>query len=73
MDAARKLATYDDLVTLGEVVKAEIIHGTLVTLPSVLPRHSNVQRVSVVSWVVRFTMMTGVVDRAVGGSFPKWT
>ncbi len=44
MDAARKLATYDDLVALGEVVKAEIIHGTLVTLPSVLPRHSNVQR-----------------------------
>lgn len=44
MDAARKLATYDDLLALSEDVKGEIIHGALIVLPSVLPRHSNVQR-----------------------------
>lgn len=44
MDAARKLATYDDLLALPEDVKAEIISGNLVTMPSPRPRHSNVQR-----------------------------
>jgi Uma2 family endonuclease len=44
MDAARKLATYDDLLALPEDVKAEIISGGLVTMPSPRPRHSNVRR-----------------------------
>lgn len=44
MDAARKLATYDDLLALPEDVRAEIIQGTIVTLPSPLPRHAKAQR-----------------------------
>lgn len=44
MDPDRRLATYDDLLALPEDVKAEVIHGSVVTLPSALPRHSNVQR-----------------------------
>ncbi|MDI3285291.1 Uma2 family endonuclease [Polyangium sp. 15x6] len=43
MDAARKFATYEDLLALPEDQKAEIIGGSLVTLPSPRPRHSNVQ------------------------------
>lgn len=44
MDPERKPATYDDLLALAEDVKAEVVHGTLVVLPSVLPKHSRVQR-----------------------------
>lgn len=44
MDAARSLATYDDLLTLPEDVRAEILDGELVVSPAPLPRHSNVQR-----------------------------
>ncbi|HZF50219.1 MAG TPA: Uma2 family endonuclease [Polyangiaceae bacterium] len=54
MDAARKLATYDDLLALPEGVKAEIIDGSLVTLPSPRPRHANVQ---------------GALRRFIGGPF----
>ncbi len=54
MNAARKLATYEDLVALPEDVKAEIIAGTLVTMPSPRPRHVNVQ---------------GSLRRFVGGPF----
>ncbi len=43
MDAARKLATYEDLLALPEDVRAEVIDGVLVTPPSPLPRHSHVQ------------------------------
>lgn len=44
MDAAHKLATYADLLALPEDVKGEVIGGSLVTMPSPRPRHSNVQR-----------------------------
>lgn len=44
MDPARKLATYDDLLALTDDVKAEVVRGTLLVLPSVLPKHSRVQR-----------------------------
>jgi len=43
MDAARKFATYEDLLALPEDVKAEIIGGSVVTMPSPRPRHANVQ------------------------------
>lgn len=43
MHAAKKLATYDDLLALPEGVKAEVIHGALVVPPAPLPRHSSVQ------------------------------
>ena len=54
MEAARKLATYDDLLALPESERAEIISGSLVTMPSPRPRHSNVQ---------------GALRRFVGGPF----
>ncbi|UQA61857.1 Uma2 family endonuclease [Polyangium aurulentum] len=44
MDAARRLATYDDLLNLSEDVRAEVISGHLVTMPAPRPRHANVQR-----------------------------
>lgn len=40
---APKLATYDDLFSLGEDVRAEILGGRIVTEPSPLPRHSKAQ------------------------------
>lgn len=43
-DPARRLATYDDLLRTPEDVRAEVVRGALVTLPSPLPRHSKVQR-----------------------------
>lgn len=43
MHAAKKLATYDDLIALPEGVRAEVIHGALVVPPAPLPRHSGVQ------------------------------
>jgi Uma2 family endonuclease len=54
MDAARKLATYDELRALPEGVKAEIIEGDLVTMPPLRPRHANVQ---------------GTLRRFIGGPF----
>ncbi|MBK6519893.1 MAG: Uma2 family endonuclease [Polyangiaceae bacterium] len=44
MDPARKLATFQDLMSLPDDVRAEVIHGSIVALPRPLPRHSNVQR-----------------------------
>jgi Uma2 family endonuclease len=38
-----KLATYADLLSLPEDVRAEVIAGKVVTSPAALPRHSNVQ------------------------------
>ncbi len=43
MDAARSLATYDDLLRLPDGVRGEVVAGQVVVLPSSLPRHSNVQ------------------------------
>jgi Uma2 family endonuclease len=43
MDAAHKLATYDDLLALPEDVRAEVIDGVVVLPPSPLPRHNRVQ------------------------------
>jgi Uma2 family endonuclease len=44
MDPARKVAVYEDLFSLPEDVKAEILGGAIVTMPSPLPRHSRPQR-----------------------------
>ena len=54
MNVARKLATYDDLLALPEGVKAEILSGSLVVMPSPRPGHANVQ---------------GALRRFVGGPF----
>jgi Uma2 family endonuclease len=43
MNAARRYATYEDLSFLPDDVRAEIIAGSVVTMPSPRPRHSNVQ------------------------------
>jgi Uma2 family endonuclease len=45
MDAAKKLATYDDLLELPEGHRAEIIAGIVVSPPSPLPKHGRAQRV----------------------------
>lgn len=39
-----KLATYADLLTLPDDVRAEILAGQITTAPAPLPRHSKVQR-----------------------------
>jgi Uma2 family endonuclease len=44
MDPAAKLATYEDLLSLSEDVRAEILDGILVYPPAPLPRHSRAQR-----------------------------
>ncbi len=54
MTAARKLATYDDLLALPEDVRAEVLRGALEVSPAPLPRHSRVQ---------------GALRRFVGGPF----
>jgi Uma2 family endonuclease len=54
MQAAKKLATYDDLLALPDGVKGEILRGALVVPPAPLPRHSSVQ---------------GKLRRFVGGPF----
>jgi Uma2 family endonuclease len=41
---APRLATYDDLLSFPEDVRAEILAGEVVVSPSPLPRHSKVQR-----------------------------
>jgi Uma2 family endonuclease len=43
MDAARRRATYDDLIALPEGVRAEILGGEIATLPAPRPRHSKPQ------------------------------
>lgn len=40
---ARKPPTYEDLLALPDDVRAEIIHGAIVTMPAPLPRHSKPQ------------------------------
>lgn len=37
-------ATWEDLLALDEDVRAEVLGGSLVTMPAPLPRHANVQR-----------------------------
>ncbi len=54
MTAALKLATYADLLALPDDVRAEIVGGAIVALPSPRPRHSKVQ---------------GSLRRFVGGPF----
>jgi len=51
---ARKLATYADLLALGEDVRAEVIRGAIDVMPAPRPRHSKVQ---------------GALRRFVGGPF----
>jgi Uma2 family endonuclease len=53
-DAARKLATYEDLLALEGDERAGVLAGSLEVLPSPLPRHSKVQ---------------GALRRFVGGPF----
>ena len=53
-EPSRTLAKYEDLLALEDDVRAEVIGGELVTLPSPLPRHSKVQ---------------GALRRFVGGPF----
>lgn len=43
-DAAPRLATYEDLLSLPEDVRAEVLGGQVVTAPSPLPKHSKAQR-----------------------------
>jgi len=54
MSAAVKLATYEDLLTMPDDVRAEIVGGMIQVLPAPRPRHSNVQ---------------GSLRRFVGGPF----
>ena len=42
-DAAPRLATYEDLLTLPEDVRAEVLGGQVVTAPAPLPKHSKAQ------------------------------
>lgn len=44
VEAARKLATYADLLALPEDVRAEILAGEIITSPSPLPRHNRIAR-----------------------------
>lgn len=41
--AARKLATYDDILALPDHIVGEIINGDLFTMPRPRPRHANVE------------------------------
>src|SRR5690242_15555671 len=41
---AGRLATYEDLLRLGDDVRAEILDGQIVVSPAPLPRHSRTQR-----------------------------
>lgn len=41
MNAAKKFATYEDVLAAPETVVAELIHGTLYQTPRPAPRHSN--------------------------------
>lgn len=43
-DLAARLATYADLLSLPEDVRAEVLAGTVVTSPAPLPKHSRAQR-----------------------------
>jgi len=54
MQAAAKLATYEDLLALPERVRAEVIHGSIVVQPAPLPEHGRAQ---------------GSIWRSIGGPF----
>jgi Uma2 family endonuclease len=43
VEPARKLAAYDDLLALDEDVRAEVVRGSIVTMPAPLPRHAHAQ------------------------------
>ena len=43
-DAARRLATYADLLALPDDVRAEVVAGAIITTPAPLPKHSKAQR-----------------------------
>ena len=43
MDAARKLAEYDDLLSLPQGTRAEILAGEIVVSPGALPEHGRIQ------------------------------
>ena len=51
---APRLATYEDLLSLSDDVRAEILGGRIITSPAPLPRHSKAQ---------------GAIRRFVGGPF----
>lgn len=51
---AKKQSTYDDLKALPEALRAELIGGAIVAMPSVLPRHSKA---------------AGAVRRFIGGPY----
>lgn len=53
-DAAPRLATYEDLLSLSEDLRAEVLAGEIVTAPAPLPKHSKAQ---------------GAIRRFVGGPF----
>jgi len=42
-DTAARFATYDDLLSLAEDARAEILGGQIIAMPAPLPRHSNAQ------------------------------
>jgi len=44
MQAAKRPATYQDLLQLPEDARGEIVAGEIVVMPAPLPRHSRVQR-----------------------------
>jgi Uma2 family endonuclease len=44
MSTARKLATYEDLLSLPEDVRAEIVGGEITSMPAPAPRHQRAQR-----------------------------
>jgi Uma2 family endonuclease len=44
MQPARRLATFDDLLTLSDDVRAEIVDGSIVVSPPPLPEHGRAQR-----------------------------
>ena len=44
MQPAHKPATYQDLLSLGETTRAEVLAGEVIVGPAPLPRHSRAQR-----------------------------
>jgi hypothetical protein len=43
-DAAARVATYEDLLSLSEDVRAEVLAGEIVSAPAPLPKHSKPRR-----------------------------
>lgn len=48
--AARKLATYDDILALPDHITGEIVNGELFTMPRPRPRHSRLERTASASF-----------------------